>query len=386
MSHTKPSDTTKENRSFIKEVALLDKLKICISPIEEVSEEEWTQLLNQTAESTYFCTTNWWNVFENSYALQVRDGSGRLVGGVPFRIVSVLPIIGKFFRISWLDSSVLVTDNYSQAQVLDIKRAAFKYLIKYFDKVNVIAMTISSKSQSMDKELFRELFNSSEKCATFIVDLSRDEEDIFKAFEKRKRRSIRKARQAGVEIKILEEGAGLALIHDYCLLQNKMFEHKSNSYSNIYAKSEEHLKSILSPKQKAIIAIAYYEGEPVVGNILVSHKKTVHAYLGASDNLLNRATNASTLLEYECMLYAKHQGYVNYDLGGIPVQVPDKTDGLYGVYFYKKGFGGERFVFDSVVHKLHRYKYHFIWWLRKFENNSVARKVYNFLQRNKHAT
>lgn len=374
---------SKKNITFKKEVVLIDKLKISITPIEAINADEWNQFLNTTSESTYFCTTDWWSTFEDSYVLQVRNHNGELVGGVPFRTLMVLPIIGKYFRFSWLDSSVLVNDNYGQTHVLEIKRAAFKYLIKYLDKINVIVMTISSKSQSMDEDLFQELFNSSEKCATFIVDLSQDEEEISKAFEKRKRNSIRKAEKMGVEIKILEGKAGFSLISDYCYLQNKLFEHKSNHYSNIYAKSEEYLKSILSSKQKTIIAIAYSEGQPVVGNILVSHKKTIYAYLGASDNVLNRATNASTLLEHECILYAKRKGYLSYDLGGIPAQTPNESDSLYGVYLYKKGFGGERHTFDCSGYTLRKYRYYFVWWLRKFETNPLAVKIYNFLSGNK---
>jgi len=384
MSNNERINITNNKTISSEEMVLIDKLKISISPIGAINVEEWNQLLKNTTESTYFCTTDWWSTFKNSYMLQVRDQNDKLVGGVPFRTLTVLPIAGIFFRFSWLDSSVLVNDSYSHSHVLGIKKAAFKYLIRYLNKANVIVMTISSKSQSKDEKLFRELFNSSEKCATFIVDLNQDEEDIFKAYEKRKRNSIRKALKMKVEIKILEGKSGFSLIADYCYLQNKMFKHKSNSYSDIYAKSEEHLKSILSSKQKTIIAIAYYEGQPVVGNILVSHKKSIYAYLGASDNMLNRTTNASTLLEHECMLYAKRQGYLSYDLGGIPPKVPDKSDGLYGVFLYKKGFGGERYVFDCSGYTLRKYRYRFVWWLRKFETNPIARKIYSLLQGNKY--
>lgn len=383
MFNNELSARNNESTRFTKEATLKDNHKISISPIEVINEDEWEEFLQSASESTYFCTTDWWSTFENSYVLQVRDQNDELVGGVPFRILSVLPIIGKYFQFSWLDSSVLIKDSYSSTQVLSIKREAFKYLIHYLNKTNVIVMTISSKSQSKDEELFRELFNSSEKCATLIVDLNRDDESIFSAFEKRKRNSIRKATKIGVEIKIMEGKSGHQLIPDYCVLQNKMFIHKVNSYSNIYTKSKDHLKSILSSNAKTYIAMAYYEGQPVVGNILVSHKKNIYAYLGASDNMLNRVTNASTLLEYECMLHAKNLGYLNYDLGGIPVKAPNKTDGLYGVYLYKKGFGGERYVFDCTGYTLRKYRYSFVWWLRKFETNSLAVKTYSILQKKK---
>ncbi len=364
-----------------KELVVKDKLNIRIHPIGSIDAQEWDQFLNSTSESTFFCTTDWWNTFEDAYILQIRDNNGKLVGGVPFRTLKVLPIIGKYFRFSWLDSSVLVSDGLNQEDHLNIKKISFEYLVKHLEKTGVIVMTISSKSHSLDENLFQVLFKSSEKCATLIVDLSKEEEDILKSFEKRKKNSIRKAKKMGVVINILEGESGLPLIPDYCLLQNKMFEYKSNSYSDIYAKSAQHIKSILLSKQKTFIAMAYYQGQPVVGNIMVSHKKAIYAYLGASDNMLNRATNASTLLELESMMYVKRKGYDSYDLGGIPAQVPDSTDSLYGIYLYKKGFGGAHFVFDCATYMLRKSRYRFIWRLRKLDTNPVMRKIYKLLKK-----
>lgn len=364
-----------------KELGLRDKLRITIQPIAAIDANEWNQFLNSTTESTFFCTIDWWNTFEDSYILQIRDEKDNLIGGVPFRTLSVLPIIGKYFKFSWLDSSVLVNDEFSHNESINIKRSAFKYLIKYLDRKGAIVMAISSKSQSLDEEIFNDLFKASEKCATFIIDLCRKEEDIFKTFEKRTRYSIRKAQKAGLDIKILEGESGLSLLPDYCLLQNRMYAHKRGSYSDIYAKSEEHLRSILLSKEKAYIAMAYFEGQPVAANIMVSHKRAVYAYLGASDNMLNRTTNASTLLESESLLYFKHKGYASYDLGGVPVQVPNSSDNLYGVYLYKRGFGGELFVFDCTSYMLRKRRYRFVWRLRKLETNAIARKIYNLLSK-----
>lgn len=203
-------------------------------------------------------------------------------------------------------------------------------------------MYISSKTRSNDKELFKQIFDKVEKNATIMVDLTRTEEEIFNSFAKNKRKLVKKAQKSGLEIKILEGEEGVSLIPDYCHLQKKTFEHKSKTYSSIYFKNETHLKSILTSADKAYIVMAYQDNEPIVGNIMVSHKKSLYAYLGASDNNLNRKTNASTLLKHEILKFAKNNDYESYDFGGIPFPLPEPTDNMYGVYMFKQGFGGEQ--------------------------------------------
>lgn len=359
----------------------MDKLSISIHPISEIDALEWNEFLNSTSESTFFCTTDWWNTFKESYVLQIRDNKGILVGGVPFRTLKVLPIIGKYFRFTWLDSSVLVTEELEEKGILRIKKYAFQFLRDYLKRTGVVVMFISTKCRSHDEELYKELFHSSEKCATFINDLVLDEDEMYKLFVKGKRYAIRSARKVNIEIKIEHGKSGFPLITDYCYLQHRLFKHNNKRYSNIYYKSEEYLKSILS-SNNSYIAIAYYNGQPAAGCIMVGHKKLMYGYLGASDNKLNRISNASTFLEYEMMRFAKQEGFETYDFGGACLVEPDKTDALYGVHMYKKGFGGTKMVFDCCIYPIRKYRYSFIWWLRKYENDTFARKIYDVLTRN----
>lgn len=364
-----------------KELVIKDKLSIRIHPIGDINAQEWDQFLNRTSESTFFCTTDWWKTFEDSFLLQIRDSKGKLLGGVPFRTLSVLPIIGKYFRFTWLDSSVLVKQDVEEKEITDIKKSAFQFLLDYLKSTGVVVMFISTKSRSHDGELFEELFNSSEKCATFINNLILGEDEIYKLFEKGKRYAIRSAIKANVEIKISEGISGFPLIADYCYLQDKMFKHNRKQYSNIYYKDEQYLKSILS-SDNSHIALAYFNGQPAAGCIMVGHKKMMYGYLGASDNKLNRISNASTLLEYEIMKFAKRKGFYTYDFGGASLGNPKKTDALYGVHMYKKGFGGSKMVFDCCIHPISKYRYSFVWWLRQYENHTFARKIYDFLTKN----
>ncbi|WP_027470341.1 lipid II:glycine glycyltransferase FemX [Saccharicrinis fermentans] len=363
---------------------LKDDFGISVVSIPNIDAHEWDAFLNKTQESSYFSTSAWWKTFKNAYVLQVRNKNRELVAGIPFRILEVIPIIGKFFKFSWCDSSVLVTDTYSQKDAYTLKKMVFLKLVSFLKKRNVIVLNVSSKSVSHDKELFLELFDSSTKCATIVNDITLSDDDLYASFKKGKRYAIRKALKNQVEVKVKEGEDAFSLIADYCHLQEKMFAHKSAYYSRIYYKSARYLKNILSHSPRSYVAIAYYQGQPVAGNIMVSHKDMIYAYLGASDNELNRATDGSSLLEFEMMKFARDKGFKQYDLVGITIEKPDKSDPLYGIYSYKIGFGGEIRQYDSCGYSIRKRRYLFVWWLRKFETNPLALKIYQAINRNHH--
>lgn len=50
---------------------------------------------------------------------------------------------------------------------------------------------------------------------------------------------------------------------------------------------------------------------------------------------------------------------------------------------FKQGFGGEQQVFDCTTYPIRKYRYRFVWWVRKFETNPYAIKVYNLLNKNR---
>ncbi len=353
-------------------------LSINISHINKLDENEWNDFLFKSSDSTFFCTTGWWKTYQDVYILQIRNEQQQLMAGVPFRILSVLPLLKRFFKSAWLDSSVVVSDEYDEKVRYHLKKAAFDYLLAYLKKRSVINMTISPKTRSHDGELFKEIFGNVDKCATFVVDLSLDEQAIFKSFSKGRKSAIKKAQKMGVEVKILEGASGFSLLSDYCYLENKLFDNKQNSYSNIYFKSEAYLKKLLS-SGNTYVAMAYYEDKPVAGSIIVAHYKSLYYYLGASDIELNRLTNGASLLKYESILYGKKKGCQEFDLGGIPFVELDASDSLYGVYKFKKDFGGERQEFDCNNYTIHPRRYKLIWRLRKFESNPLAQKVYRLL-------
>ena len=74
----------------------------------------------------------------------------------------------------------------------------------------------------------------------------------------------------------------------------------------------------------------------------------VACYMYGASSDKHRNLMPTYLLQWEAMLWAKEQGYRTYDLWGVPdedeatleAEFTQRNDGLWGVYRFKRGFGG----------------------------------------------
>jgi lipid II:glycine glycyltransferase (peptidoglycan interpeptide bridge formation enzyme) len=354
-------------------------------PIHEIDNQEWNKFLLTTSESTYFCTTDHWQTFNDAYLLQIRDEKNELIAGIPFRTQSVIPFIARFFKFCRVDSSALVNQAFNETEVYFLKKLTFLSLIKYLRKARAVFLFISPMTRSHDAMLLKELGFGNDRCATLNIDLTKDENEIFKSFSKGNKSSIHMAQKRGVQIKFFEGGTALTYVSDFCKLQDKLFENKRDSYSRISYKSESFLNNIFrSTFTKSYIALAYYNNQPAAAAILISYNKLLYYYLGASDFLLTKDSNASNLLQYEIIKYAKTIDCINYDLGGIPFS-SDPSIQTYGVYKFKKSFGGVRSEYDIGNFVIRKYQYWIIRKLLKHQYHPIVRFGYKLLKGNSSA-
>jgi lipid II:glycine glycyltransferase (peptidoglycan interpeptide bridge formation enzyme) len=94
--------------------------------------------------------------------------------------------------------------------------------------------------------------------------------------------------------------------------------------------------------------MASYEEKPLAAIMVFRRGKRAWYFYGASNNH-ERNRMPTYLLQWEAMKWAADQGVESYDLWGIPdgteqeleEQFASRDDGLWGVYRFKRGFGGE---------------------------------------------
>lgn len=359
---------------------LLENFNIQFVPLDEVDKQEWNHFLLNTSESTYFCTTDHWQNFNEAYFLQIRDEKKELIAGIPFRIQLVIPLIGRFFKFCRVDSSVLVNQTLNETDIYTLKNLTLLTLIKYLRKTHVVFLFISPMTRSHDAILLKEIGFVNDKSATFNIDLSKDVNEIFKSFSKGNKSAIHSAQKKEVHIEFSEGESAKRYVSVFCTLQDKLFEYKKDTYSRLSYKSEYFLNSIFSSTYaKSFLALAYYYDRPAAAAILISYKSVIYYYLGASDSLLTKDSNASNLLHYEIIKKAKTLGFVNYDLGGIPFS-SDPSVQTYGVYKFKKSFGGERLEYDIGSFIIRKKRYKIILRLQKYQDHPIIRLGYKFLK------
>jgi lipid II:glycine glycyltransferase (peptidoglycan interpeptide bridge formation enzyme) len=104
---------------------------------------------------------------------------------------------------------------------------------------------------------------------------------------------------------------------------------------------------LFGPSNKVALLIAKFEQTPLAGLMVFRSGARSWYFYGASNNL-ERNRMPTYFLQFEAMKWAKSFGCKSYDLWGIPDEKEEilerdfdsRSDGLWGVYRFKRGFGG----------------------------------------------
>jgi peptidoglycan pentaglycine glycine transferase (the first glycine) len=103
---------------------------------------------------------------------------------------------------------------------------------------------------------------------------------------------------------------------------------------------------LFAPDHAALL-LASYEGQDLAGLMVFALGETAWYFYGASSNA-ERERMPTYALQWEAIRWARERGCTIYDLWGIPdedeatleAQFQTRSDGLWGVYGFKRGFGG----------------------------------------------
>jgi peptidoglycan pentaglycine glycine transferase (the first glycine) len=179
---------------------------------------------------------------------------------------------------------------------------------------------------------------------TILVDLTPTEENILATMKQKTRYNIRLATRKGVTI---HHGTSRDLPTFYRLMQITSQRDRFGIHSLDYF----HTAFELFTPDRAALLLAEVQEEPVAGLMVFMHGSTAYYLFGASSNT-HREKMPTYLLQWEAMRWAKAHGCQSYDLWGIPdadeatlesefVAHGETSAGLWGVYRFKRGFGGQ---------------------------------------------
>jgi peptidoglycan pentaglycine glycine transferase (the first glycine) len=102
-----------------------------------------------------------------------------------------------------------------------------------------------------------------------------------------------------------------------------------------------------APGGHCALLLASYAGQDLAGVMVLRCGQNAYYFYGASSNI-ERNRMPTYIVQWEGIRWARRQGAANYDLWGIPDaeeatlerEFETRRDGLWGVYGFKRGFGG----------------------------------------------
>ncbi len=197
---------------------------------------------------------------------------------------------------------------------------------------------------------------------TLVVDLQGDEQVLLGRMKQKTRYNINLAHKKGV---FVHPTTDLTIFHTLIELtaqRDRFGAHQLEYYQRAY--------HLFHPLGQCELFVAEYEHEPLAALMVFAHGKRAWYFYGGSANV-HRERMPNYLLQWEAMRWARAQGCIEYDFWGVPdadletleTGFIHRSDGLWGVYRFKRGFGGDLRrapdpwdrVFQPTLYRLYLY-------------------------------
>ena len=174
---------------------------------------------------------------------------------------------------------------------------------------------------------------------TLVVDLTPPEAEILARMKQKTRYNIRLAGRKGVVVRPSQDIAAFHALMQTTAQRDRFAVHSLDYYRQAWA--------LFHPLGACELLMAEYQGQPLAGLMVFAWGKRAWYLYGASGNR-ERNRMPAYLLQWEAMRWAKARGCTTYDLWGVPdedletleANFSQRSDGLWGVYRFKRGFGG----------------------------------------------
>ncbi len=204
---------------------------------------------------------------------------------------------------------------------------------------------------------------------TFILDITKSEDELIKSMHAKTRYNIGVAQKHGVMVK--EDNSPEAFSQYIRLTQ------KTTQRQGFYAHSITYHRKMWEIMRGARIAhlwTATYKNEILAAWIIFIWKDTVYYPYGASSRN-HRDVMAPNLLLWEIAKWAKKQGIKYFDLWGALGPHPDVNDPWYGFHRFKEGYnpkliefiGSYDLVINPVLYELYKIGDTIRWFLLKLK-------------------
>lgn len=182
---------------------------------------------------------------------------------------------------------------------------------------------------------------------TFVLDISRSEEEILKSMNQKTRYNVKLAEKRGVEV--IKDNSKEAF-EEYWRLTEETTK-RQGFYSHTKQYHQKMWQEMTSAGIGQLFKAVYNQETLTAWMAFILNKKLYYPY-GASTSR-HREVMANNLMMWEVIRYGKKMGCTEFDMWGSLGPEPQTNDSWYGFHKFKQGYGGELVeflgTFDFVV-------------------------------------
>jgi peptidoglycan pentaglycine glycine transferase (the first glycine) len=175
--------------------------------------------------------------------------------------------------------------------------------------------------------------------STLVIDLHGSEDEIFNRMKPKTRYNIRLAGRKDIVVHPSDDMENFYRVMTVTGQREQFHVHSKEYYRRAY--------ELFHPKGMCELFVADLQGRTLATLMVFARGKRAYYFYGASSNE-ERNRKATYPLQWEAIRWAHARGCAEYDMWGIPDEAIDveeddieaREDGLWGVYRFKRGFGG----------------------------------------------
>jgi lipid II:glycine glycyltransferase (peptidoglycan interpeptide bridge formation enzyme) len=197
---------------------------------------------------------------------------------------------------------------------------------------------------------------------TLVVSLQGEEAELLGRMKQKTRYNIRLALKKDVVVRPFGDVELFYSLMEETGERDRFGVHSLAYYQKAY--------DLFNPRGECQMFLAESSGEPLAALMVFARGRRAWYFYGGSTSK-QRDRMPTYGLQWEAMRWAKSNGCIEYDLWGVPdadeAALEDnftaRSDGLWGVYRFKRGFGGELCrsagpwtrVYQPVLYRLFQY-------------------------------
>ncbi len=309
--------------------------------------KEWNEFV---ARNSYFVLMqSWeWGEFKKRNGWQaIRlaiETEGEIVAGAQILIKS-LPL--SLASIAYIPRGPLVNwDDEKMVQHLlsTIHKTAQKYRAINLKIEPAVRYSAAMHQKLRNYDFEPSKFNNQPQCS-MLIDLTYDEDTIMANMDKKTRYNVRYSARKGVTVRQANEA-------DFGIFY-KLIEYTAER-AGFPARSEDYYRQeweAFAAEKRIALFLAIHDEEVIAARMPAAFGE-IAATLHSGSFGQYQKLKPNELLMWECIKWAKSRGCQIYDVWGIPEAIgankykgtplpENQQGGLWGVYKFKRGFGGE---------------------------------------------